>query len=229
MKKAMIFVSGICAFGYVACSGNASGMSDEDALRYADSMRAADSVEALTYVENVLNLNSEEELIRKYGAGSISYDTIWGAEGYFTMGTYLRTDEQTHIEIMWLDSAAKSGMISATLVSDMDYFTEKLEPGAWKSSTGAYIGMSVDELQKLNGRPFKFSGFGWDYGGGVMSWEGGTLEGKGIAIQLSEGTNADLKQEEINQVLGDITVLSSNTVLKKLNPRVWSISVATVK
>ena len=179
-------------------------------------------------LEDILVFGSEEELAKKYGKGSISYDTIWGAEGFFTMGTYVRTDEYAHVEILWSDSAAKKGMISATLVSDADYYAEKLEPGKWKSCTGAYLGMSTDALQKLNGRPFKFSGFGWDYGGGVMSWENGTLDKKGIAVQLSEGSSAELSQDETNQVLGDVPVMSNNPVLQKLKPRVWSISVAKI-
>lgn len=180
-------------------------------------------------LEDILEFQSEAALIEQYGKGSITYDTIWGVEGYFTMGTYVRTDEFAHVEIYWADSAARTGMISATLVSDADYYAAKLEPGKWKSCTGVYLGMSTDDLQKLNGRPFKFSGFGWDYGGGVFGWDGGTLDSKGISVQLSEGSNAELSGEETNQVLGDITVMSNNPVLQKLKPRVWSISVAKVK
>ncbi len=198
-------------------------------MQRADSMYMADSLASLPYLENVLALQSETDLIRKYGQASVTYDTIWGYEGYFTMGTYLITDKNSRIEILWTDSAARKGIISATLVSTADYYSEKLEPGNWKSSTGVFLGMSVYELEKLNGRPFKFSGFGWDYGGGVMSWEGGTLDGKGIAVQLSEGTSAELTQEETNQILGDVMVMSDNPTVKKLKPRVWSISVAKVR
>ncbi|HTF05211.1 MAG TPA: hypothetical protein VK826_14380 [Bacteroidia bacterium] len=225
--KNLIFSACIaCTLSLASCMGN-SGMSDE-AKRYADSALMADSLAALPYVENVLELNSEADLIRKYGEGSVSYDTIWGAEGFFTMGTYLITDEYSRIEILWSDSASRKGLISATLVSNMDYYAETLDPGTWKSRTGVSLGMSTDDLQKLNGRPFKFSGFGWDYGGGVMSWENGTLDKKGIAVQLSEGTSAELSQDETNQVLGDVPVMSNNPALQKLKPRVWSISVAKV-
>lgn len=36
--------------------------------------------------------------------------------------------------------------------------------------------MTLGQLQKLNGRPFLFNGFDWDYGGLVISSEGGKLE-----------------------------------------------------
>jgi len=227
MKKIVFGMGVLLVVGIASCTGNsAENVGKKE--RVADSARVADSVASLLRIENVLDIDSEEELKKKYGPSYVSYDTIWGAEGYFTMGTYLRMDQITHVEIMWMDSAVRTGMISATLVSDDDYFAEQLGKGVWSSRTGVCIGMNTDELERLNGRPFTFSGFGWDYGGGVISWEGGSLDQKGIAIQLSEGANADLQQNEINQVFGDITVVSNNAVLKKLKPRVRTFSVAKV-
>lgn len=217
MKNTIICltVASFCAL--ISCSNNTSS-NDEAQLQGKEAC-----------LEDILEFTSEADLIKEYGKESVTYDTIWGYEGYFTMGTYLTVDTLAHIEIVWTDSASRKGLISATLVSDADYYATTIAPGKWKSCTGVYVGMSTDDLQKLNGRPFKFSGFGWDYGGGVMGWESGTLDGKGISVQLSEGGSADLPENEINQVLGDVTVMSDNPVLKKLNPRVWSISVAKVQ
>ena len=90
--------------------------------------------------------------------------------------------------------------------------------------------MPIEELQKLNGRPFTFSGFGWDYAGSVHNWQKGELDGKGIAVQLAEGPAAvELTPEESAQILGDVAVQSDNPVLKPFRPRVWSISVARVQ
>jgi hypothetical protein len=216
MKKVLFCMCTGITLLLVSCSNGAPGK-EESVVK-----------EKEPCLEDILDLKSEEDLIKKYGKESVSDDTIWGAEGYFTLGTHLRTDEYAHIEILWADSTGKKGMISATLVSDADYYAEKLQAGKWKSCTGAYLGMSTDDLQKLNGRPFKFSGFGWDYGGGVISWEDGTLDKKGMAVQLSEGASGDLTTEESNQVLGDVPVMSNNPALEKLKPRVWSISVAKV-
>ena len=45
----------------------------------------------------------------------------------------------------------------------------------WQLDRGVRIGMPFDALRKLNGRPFRFGGLGWDYGGYVSDWNGGTL------------------------------------------------------
>ena len=50
------------------------------------------------------------------------------------------------------------------------------EATAWMRSDGVRIGMSSVELQTLNGKPFDFSGFDWDYGGSVLDWHGGKLD-----------------------------------------------------
>ena len=39
----------------------------------------------------------------------------------------------------------------------------------WKSKEGLRVGMTAEELERLNGGPFKFYGFGFDYGGQVFA------------------------------------------------------------
>lgn len=201
-----------------------------EADRLTDSTRVADSIATHFCLENLLLINSEERLQESYGYDKVSYDTLWGAEGFFSMGTILRTDSLSHIEITWKNPGVKAGIISATLVSESDWYGDTSARGDWRSCSGVYLGMSVNDLQKLNGRPFTFSGFGWDYAGGVISWNGGTLEGKGIAVQLSEApATLTWTPEQSAQMLGDVEVHSDNPLLKDIKPRVWSISVAKVQ
>lgn len=225
MKK--IFPVSLLALTILLSCGNEKPMQfEEDSLAGNGIDSAAESV----IVESLLDLKSESDIIRKYGATAVTYDTIWGAEGFFTMGTWIKTDDASHIEIMWTDSAKREGVISASLVSDADYFAPQLPAGKWKSRTGVFIGMSIEELEKLNGRPFVFSGFGWDYGGGVIRWENGTLQDKGIAIQLNEGVQSNaLPEKEYLKCVGDVELMSSDTTARKIKPRVWSFSVAKVQ
>jgi hypothetical protein len=225
MKK--IFPVSLLALTILLSCGNEKPIqSEEDSLAGNGIDSAAESV----IVESLLDLKSESDIIRKYGANAVTYDTIWGAEGFFTMGTWIKTDDASHIEIMWTDSAKREGVISASLVSDADYFAPQLPAGKWKSRTGVFIGMSIEELEKLNGRPFIFSGFGWDYGGGIIRWENGTLQDKGIAIQLNEGVQSSaLPEKEYLKCVGDVELMSSDTSARKMKPRVWSFSVAKIQ
>lgn len=50
----------------------------------------------------------------------------------------------------------------------------KGKPSRW-TIAGLGTGASVADVQKANGKPFQVAGFGWDYGGFVVEWNGGTL------------------------------------------------------
>ena len=45
----------------------------------------------------------------------------------------------------------------------------------WHAASGLRTGMTLAELVALNGAPVSFYGLGWDYGGTVQDWHGGTL------------------------------------------------------
>jgi hypothetical protein len=87
----------------------------------------------------------------------------------------------------------------------------------------------LTELEKMNGKPFKLSGFDWDYGGNVLSWNGGKLEsalksksGKVSAtLQLVPPAGKNCPEE----LLGDREILSSKASMKKLNPAVGTVSI----
>jgi hypothetical protein len=49
---------------------------------------------------------------------------------------------------------------------------------SWRTRTGVLPGMTLQELQTLNGRPFLFYGGGWDQGGYITNWKDGLLQGK---------------------------------------------------
>lgn len=69
--------------------------------------------------------------------------------------------------------------------------------------------MSLEALQEWNSGPFDFSGFGWDYAGGVMASEGSKI------AESSYGMRLDLPYDEENMknyedLLGDIVFSSDD-------------------
>jgi hypothetical protein len=224
MKRSII-PGAVCAV-IVACAALSCG---PDAAE-TEAQRKADSIAERYTLESLLNVADQNGLESKYGKDAVTYDTIWGAEGYFAMGTILKTEDGSHIEVTWQDENKRQKIVSVTLVSDQDWYADSIYRGQWRSATGVQIGMPIEQLEKINGRAFTFSGFGWDYAGSVLDWQKGHLEGKGIAVQLSEGPAAvELSPEESNQILGDVAVQSDNPLLKPFRPRVWSVSVAKVQ
>lgn len=94
----------------------------------------------------------------------------------------------------------------------------------WHTAAGVTLGTTVDELQKLNSKPFEFNGFGWDYGGQVVNWRGGTMaRDSSIAIRLDALHLFDNKP--YRSVMGDKKVSSSNHLARELRPYVGEIAI----
>jgi hypothetical protein len=96
------------------------------------------------------------------------------------------------------------------------------ESSQWKTAQGVTLGTGLAELERLNGRPFELSGFGWDYGGSVTDWKGGALEG--LNLQLSASTE-NLSEQESHAVLGDQIISSDLPELQKVDPKVTQITI----
>jgi hypothetical protein len=60
---------------------------------------------------------------------------------------------------------------------------------------GVRLGMTLPELQALNGGPLAVSGFGWDYGGRVVDWRGGKLADLGITADLCPPQDVEMPEE----------------------------------
>jgi len=108
---------------------------------------------------------SKSALAGAYGASNVSVEKVIGVEGEsVTMETTLFAKRPSEkIRIDWSDKAQK-------IVSGVDVFGSK-----WIGPGGVHVGSSIAEVEKANGKPFTFSGLGWDYGGLVKDWRGGAL------------------------------------------------------
>lgn len=96
----------------------------------------------------------------------------------------------------------------------------RLEGKGWKFSDGAAVakGMSVEEVQKANTKPYKVAGFGWDYGG-YCDFSGGRLEGK-VSVRFSPGV------EQFDESLtGEVSIASDDDKLKTVKAKVTEVSI----
>jgi hypothetical protein len=84
------------------------------------------------------------------------------------------------------------------------------------------IGTSLKDLEKLNGKPITFLGFEWDYGGRVLSWNNGELEGIGATLSTPPSSNDSSLPEAL---IGDHEISSDDPVLEGNQIWVAEISV----
>ncbi len=103
----------------------------------------------------------------------------------------------------------------------------------WRTSDGIQFGTPLSALESINGGPFTLSGFGFNYGGNVESWDGGKLEkldcGGRVVLTLDGERSGPsryavpMTPEEVHAVRGDRAISSSTPAMRKLNPKVVGI------
>ncbi|PLK43113.1 hypothetical protein [Emticicia sp. TH156] len=167
-------------------------------------------------------ITSEQELIGKLGSANVSaHDTVFGAEGFFSIGTILFKGTPNEAQIVWKDT---------THFRNPEYVELGFAPTGqegqikWFTNTGIKVGTTLKELEQINVGSFRFSGFGWDYGGTVVDWAGGKLAdphspGLLSVILAYEFENPAL-QTVADKLLGDSAFDSTDPNAQKLNPYV---------
>lgn len=156
-------------------------------------------------VESLQHMNAQD-LSNRYPEANIKE-----GKGLFEEGTeerpysilYPNTPDELHIT--WKDN-------KRTEILDLR-FSQK---GKWKSKSGISIGATYEELNKINGKPISFYGFGWDYSGAVL-WNDGRLENSGLRVFLSPETQPQ------NKFIGDQIIEPSPEEIKKMNLKVSSV------
>ena len=149
-------------------------------------------------------------LVNVYKPANIRRAQIHTGEGEMEAGARLFAGKPDLVEIVFMHDKRTVGSAKVTT-----------QGGAWKTPQGIRVGTTLEELEKLNGGPFPFSGFGWDGAGGA----GGENLPKGLAIVLAPTKSEGLTAEERDQITGDITVKSDNPVARKVAPVVASLEV----
>lgn len=169
---------------------------------------------------------TENLLVRQFGAANVKDDSLDGGEGEMVAGTVLfPVDSARRVEVFWDDSAPAHSRISLLRVRGSH--------SLWMVAPGVTLGTSLDTLEAMNHGPFTLSGFGWDYGGTVTSWGGGTLDtlwsggaagGRGhVGVRM--GYPEDAPGSVTRQLQGDRELSSSLPAMRAANPVVRELYV----
>ncbi|MEO8365776.1 MAG: hypothetical protein ABI538_06160 [Pseudoxanthomonas sp.] len=107
------------------------------------------------------------DLQQRFGASNVAVQEIPGAEGESSRGVVLFPDDPGRRATVYFQDP--QNLLGLAMVSiDEDH-------SQWKLVSGIGIGIPLSELRRINGKPFTFSGFDWDYGGTIIDWQRGKL------------------------------------------------------
>src|SRR5262249_17019350 len=143
---------------------------------------------------------ARKDLVEAYGAANVVDQDVDVGEGETQPGTVIfPKDPERLIEILWTDPEKKTVPASAQVSGART---------RWKTAHNISLGTSLRDLERLNGRPFRLAGFGWDYSGTVMSWENGSLAGDfagghGRVIIRLDSPASESVDKDVARVEGD--------------------------
>ena len=230
MKSSLFFVF----FLYLiwACSfksdKNAFNTQDSTVTITADSAHIEESPNNFYCIPGIqagtVKANSSEASLKELlGAENVMRDSVYIGEGFYEKGTTLFKGTPEEVQILWKDT------INFAKPDNVLIRPAEGKPNEWLVEGGIKIGMTLKELEKINGKPFSVSGFGWDYGGFVADWKGGKLDGKDGISNLVVRFGYDYNDEKLNafaeKVMGEGPFPSNNSAMQKLNPKVVEISI----
>ena len=97
---------------------------------------------------------------------NVEYGEVAGAGGTKLNATILfPKDPKRHLEVLWQNEAARSDTSLIVITGQ----------STWTGPKGLRLGLTLAALEKLNGKPFRLSGFDQPDGSAVLDWQGGAL------------------------------------------------------
>lgn len=159
------------------------------------------------------------DLRRIYGDANVRVEEVDVGEGETAPGATVYPDDSLRrVQVAFRDSA---GTVPR-------FVTIRGDTSAWHTDAGVTLGTRLSRLAQLNGRPFVLLGFGWDYAGTVVSWNGGRLapgdSGAGrFIVRLRPTVTGPVADSLARDVLGDREYASDRPSMARLEPAVYEL------
>lgn len=159
------------------------------------------------------------KLVTEFGTKHVVFKDVEVTSGVLTKATVIFDDDPTRrVVIYWKDDKARARPASISIEA----------PSTWTGPGGVRNGLSLKELEKLNGETFSITGFGGIGGGEVSKLSGPFVNLAGdctLKIRFEPGIASPLPPR-FAAVTGDQLIVSKNLLLRRVRPQVlqWSLN-----
>jgi hypothetical protein len=155
------------------------------------------------------------KLTQMIEAKNITYGPVAGAEGTTLNASILfPKDPKRRLEVLWQNEAARSDTSLIVITGQSQ----------WQGPKGLRLGLALAALEKLNGKPFKLSGFDQPDSSAVIDWQDGAL------ALLPGGCKVGIKFAADKKIAPDVLaaaagkeLLSSDAAVRAAKPVVAEI------
>ena len=153
---------------------------------------------------------------RSYNVAVTEVDAASGAK--VTASVLFGKDPKRRLEVWWSKPASRSDTHLIVINGRSDW----IAPGK------LHLGLTLAELEKLNGKPFKLLGFNTDNVATLSDWNGGSLSALPGGCKIGISLRADPKTPTaaISALPADRAFSSGDAALRAANPTVSEILVA---
>jgi hypothetical protein len=106
------------------------------------------------------------KLMQAFQPKNVEFGEVAGPGGTKLSATIVfPKDPKRHLEVLWVNEAARADTSLIVITGQ----------STWSGPKGLKLGLTLAALEKLNGKPFKLSGFDQADGSAVTDWQGGAL------------------------------------------------------
>jgi hypothetical protein len=156
-------------------------------------------------------------IARIFGDKNVVVQEVEGGEGTKLSATIIYpNDLRRRLEILWKNENARQGIDVVSILGESQ----------WTVGRDLKLGMTLDEVEALNGGPFEIRNFNLESGGTVMSWRGGALSKNAGGCRVSLGfAPADGTPASAYQKIGFDDILSNDPTLRALLPKVVGLGI----
>lgn len=154
---------------------------------------------------------TESEVEKAYGRENLKFTSVTVAEGEEQQGVVVFPETKNELEIIW-ELAANIGNPAFVRLGN--------EGSDWQTTEGIGVGTTLEKLEEINGKPFSFYGFEWDYGGLVTNWNDGNISPFLVVALIPQ--NFDKLNSD---VIGEVILSSDDPKVRALNAKVGSLVV----
>lgn len=162
---------------------------------------------------------SHAKLVETFGAANVASEAVDGAEGAKLNATVIYPkNPRRRLEVIWQDEAGRQRPTSVVIGRQ----------STWRLERGLRLGMGLADVEKANGKPFKLTGFDWDYGGTVSDWQGGAFANITGGCRYGVRFRPDDKapQAARGKVSGDAEFVSTDPNMRAMKAKVFELFVS---
>jgi hypothetical protein len=162
--------------------------------------------------------SSHSKLVAAFQPRNVAFTQVDGPSGAAIMATVLfAKNPKRRLEVWWTNQAGRSDTHLIVINGASN----------WSAPGQLRLGLTLSQLEQINGKPFKLSGFDKNNVAALTNWNGGELSliAGGCKVGISVRSRA-ASASALSALPADREFASSDTAMRAVNPEVSEILIA---